>query len=54
VEGRRYPPYIMRIAEQWWTEGKYMDKCGKLAGEVVENLGHILVGLLVLLGSRKE
>ncbi len=40
--------------QQWWTEGKYMDKCGKLAGEVVENLGHILVGLLVLLGSRKE
>lgn len=40
--------------QQWWTEGKYYDKCGKLAGEVIEDLGHALVGLLVLFGSRKE
>lgn len=39
--------------QQWWTDGKYYDKCGKLAGEVIENLGHTLVGLLVLIGSRK-
>ena len=40
--------------QQWWTDGKYYDKCGKLAGEVIENLGHTLVGLLVLIGSKKE
>lgn len=40
--------------QQWWTEGKYYDKCGKLTGEVIENLGHTLMGLLVLIGSRKK
>ena len=39
--------------QQWWTDGDYFNKCGKLAGEVVEDLGHSLIVLLVLIGSRK-
>ncbi len=39
--------------QQWWTDGDYFNKIGKLAGEVVEDLGHSLVLLLVLFGSRK-
>ena len=36
--------------QQWWTDTKYMDKVGKLAGEVLEDLGHLLVLVLMLFG----
>jgi len=37
--------------QQWWTDAKYMDKVGKLAGEVLEDLGHLFLVLLVGMSS---
>ncbi len=37
--------------QQWWTEAERMDKIGKLAGEVVEDFGHICICMLLIVSS---
>ncbi len=40
--------------QQWWTEAERMDKIGKLAGEVVEDFGHVCVCALLIVSSLRR